>query len=118
VRVKAKAPQRLLLPSRARVCALIAREQNKTLYERLRPTFIIIIYYLKPFVCIVKSRSVMLCLHYYSNYVTLRIAEDDGDEYSLDQIKEFDVENENQSWSDVLARFGPTGRLSYLDFLA
>lgn len=60
----------------------------------------------------------MLCLHYYSNYVTLRIAEDDGDEYSLDQIKEFDVENENQSWSDVLARFGPTGRLSYLDFLA
>ena len=50
----------------------------------------------------------MLCLHYYSNYVTLSIAEEDGDEYSLDQIKEFDVENENQSWSDVLVRFGPT----------
>ena len=79
--------------------------------ERERLSFNIIIYYLDPlFACIVKFGSVMLCLHYYSNYVTLRIAEDDGEEYSLDQIKEFDVEKENQSWSDVLARFGPTGR--------
>ena len=47
--------------------------------------------------------------------MTLSIAEEDGDEYSLDQIKEFDVENENQSWSDVLVRFGPTG--TFVGFL-
>lgn len=41
----------------------------------------------------------MLCLHYYSNYVTLQIQGDD-EEYSLDQIKEFEnVQHPN--WADI-----------------
>lgn len=48
----------------------------------------------------------MLCLHYYSNYVTLRIQEDD-EEYSLDQIKEFEnVQHPN--WSDISGAYGQT----------
>ena len=49
----------------------------------------------------------MLCLHYYSNYVTLRIQEDD-EEYSLDQIKEFEsVQHPN--WNDIISVYGETG---------
>ena len=41
----------------------------------------------------------MLCLHYYSNYVTLRIQGDD-EEYRLDQIKEFEnVQHPN--WTEI-----------------
>ena len=51
----------------------------------------------------------MLCLHYYSNYVTLRIQEDD-EEYSLDQIKEFEnVQHPN--WSDISGAYGKAGVL-------
>lgn len=48
----------------------------------------------------------MLCLHYYSNYVTVRIQEDD-EVYSLDQIKEF--EDVFQPWSEVVAAYGEAG---------
>lgn len=54
----------------------------------------------------------MLCLHYYSNYVTVRIDEDD--EYSLDQIKEFELVC--QPWSDVVAVYGETGTATTVDF--
>lgn len=49
----------------------------------------------------------MLCLHYYSNYVALRLREDNEEEYSLDQIKEF--EEERQPWSEVVAAYGEAG---------
>lgn len=53
-----------------------------------------------------RCNKIMLCLHYYSNYVTLRIQEDDG-EYSLDQIKEF--EEVYQPWSEIVEECGEPG---------
>lgn len=52
----------------------------------------------------------MLCLHYYSNYVTVRIQGDD-EEYSVDQIKEFeDVQHPNwREISDIAGVYGETG---------
>lgn len=52
--------------------------------------------------------SLRLCLHYYSNYVTLRIAEDDEEEYRVDQIKEFDSVNEAE-WDSITAAYGEAG---------
>lgn len=51
----------------------------------------------------------MLCLHYYSNYVTVRIQGDD-EEYSLDQIKEFEnVQHPNwREISDIAGAYGQT----------
>ena len=50
-----------------------------------------------------------LCLHYYSNYVTLRIAEDEeNDEYSIDLIKEFDCDSW-QRWDRITAACGEAG---------
>ena len=52
----------------------------------------------------------MLCLHYYSNYVTLRIQGDD-EEYRLDQIKEFEnVQYPNWTEiSDIAGAYGEAG---------
>ena len=49
----------------------------------------------------------MLCLHYYSNHVTLRVGEEDG-EYRLDQIKEFESVDQG-SWNDILAAHAVAG---------
>lgn len=49
----------------------------------------------------------MMCLHYYSNYVTLSRVADDDEEYSLDQIQEF--ASVEQRWKDYLADYVTSG---------
>lgn len=52
-----------------------------------------------------------LCLHYYSNFVTLRIAEDEEDEYSIDQIKEFESVDHSE-WDRITSVFGEAGSVN------
>lgn len=53
----------------------------------------------------------MLCLHYYSNYVTLCLDNDES-EYRLDQIEEFgDIDQ--TSWNDIATTCGPPGTFSF-----
>jgi hypothetical protein len=49
----------------------------------------------------------MMCLHYYSNYVTLSRIADEDEEYSLDQIQEF--ASVEQRWKDYLADYVTSG---------
>lgn len=49
----------------------------------------------------------MLCLHYYSSYVTLHFDEDD-DEYRIDQIQEF-ARLGGKEWKDVVAEHVASG---------
>jgi len=52
--------------------------------------------------------AAMLCLHYYSNYVSLCSDDNDENEYRLDQIEEFGNVDQT-SWNDIITTCGPPG---------